>query len=227
VFEQDPVSFAMKREHAIKKEREDRAAGVDPNAADDDETYHSHDEDEESESSTDSITDMLETPDAKKHTNPDNHPAYTQKDRSSDANDQNDAEIGMTGPNRTQSISTNYSVTSAGSSSGANINRANTRTEHRKHRGMMQWKPIRNAVFAKDQSKIGLKKLAHRVTGSLDGRQPGVESGKTLVFTILRAMLMFIRNCSIVNECLYDMVGVAWAGNAIALEFVLAMSTRT
>lgn len=41
----------------------------------------------------------------------------------------------------------------------------------------MQWKPARNAKFAIDEGKIGLKKLKSKVTGGLDGRQPGVETG--------------------------------------------------
>jgi hypothetical protein len=45
----------------------------------------------------------------------------------------------------------------------------------------MQWKPARNAKFAKDEAKIGLSKLKKRVTGSLDGRQPGVETGTFLL----------------------------------------------
>jgi len=33
----------------------------------------------------------------------------------------------------------------------------------------MQWKPARNAKFAKDEAKIGLAKLKKKVTGGLDG----------------------------------------------------------
>jgi len=63
-----------------------------------------------------------------------------------------------------------------GSSIAGDVNKANKRTEQRKQRGMMQWKPARNAKFAKDQGKLGLKKLKSRITGGLDGRQPGVET---------------------------------------------------
>jgi hypothetical protein len=55
-------------------------------------------------------------------------------------------------------------------------NKQNKRTEERKLRGLMQWKPARNAKFAKDEGRIGLGKLKNRITGGLDGRQPGVES---------------------------------------------------
>jgi len=63
-----------------------------------------------------------------------------------------------------------------GSSNYGDPNKANKRTEQRKQRGMMQWKPARNAKFAADQSKLGLRKLKSRLTGGLDGRQPGVET---------------------------------------------------
>ncbi|KAF2760574.1 hypothetical protein EJ05DRAFT_531064 [Pseudovirgaria hyperparasitica] len=55
-------------------------------------------------------------------------------------------------------------------------NKQNKRTEERKQRGLMQWKPARNVKFAKDQGKIGLRKLQKKLTGGLDGRQPGVET---------------------------------------------------
>jgi hypothetical protein len=57
-----------------------------------------------------------------------------------------------------------------------NHNQQNKRTEERKQRGLMQWKPARNLKFAKDETKIGLKKIKNKLTGGLDGRQPGVET---------------------------------------------------
>ncbi|KAF2664191.1 hypothetical protein BT63DRAFT_429713 [Microthyrium microscopicum] len=71
-----------------------------------------------------------------------------------------------------ESISTNTDH----STFSGNANSQNKRTETRKHRGMMQWKPARNMKFAADQSKLSLQKLKKKVTGGLDGRQPGVES---------------------------------------------------
>ncbi|KAL9082833.1 MAG: hypothetical protein Q9159_006164 [Coniocarpon cinnabarinum] len=56
------------------------------------------------------------------------------------------------------------------------VNRQNRRTEERKQRGMMQWRPARNAKFALDEGKIGVRKLKSRFTGSLEGRQPDVET---------------------------------------------------
>jgi len=55
-------------------------------------------------------------------------------------------------------------------------NKANKRTERRKQRGLMQWKPARNAAFAKDEAKFGFKKLQKKLTGGLSGREPQVET---------------------------------------------------
>jgi Ca2+-dependent lipid-binding protein len=76
------------------------------------------------------------------------------------------------------------SRTSGSTGTGGDINKANKRTEQRKQRGLMQWKPARNAKFAKDQGKLGLKKLKSKITGGMDGRQPGVETGKFAPFFI-------------------------------------------
>ncbi|CAK4033533.1 Meiotically up-regulated [Lecanosticta acicola] len=56
------------------------------------------------------------------------------------------------------------------------VNKQNKRTEERKQRGLMQWKPARNLKFAKDEGVIGIRKLKNKVTGGLNGRQPGVET---------------------------------------------------
>jgi hypothetical protein len=128
----------------------------------DDEHEDDVSEDEDEESTTDSIGHMIEATDYSKQTR--DHDAVSQA---------------------MSSVSTQYSAASGKTgSTKANVNKQNARTERRKHRGMMQWKPLRNAVFAKNQSKLGLRKLKHRVTGSLDGRQPGVESGEFLVMQI-------------------------------------------
>jgi hypothetical protein len=60
--------------------------------------------------------------------------------------------------------------------SNKDVNKQNKRTEERKQRGMMQWKPARNAKFAKDQTKLGMNKLKKKLTGGMEGRQPGVET---------------------------------------------------
>ena len=54
--------------------------------------------------------------------------------------------------------------------------KANKRSEKRKQRGLMQWKPMRNAAFAKDEAKFALKKIKHKMTGGLGGREPDVET---------------------------------------------------
>jgi Ca2+-dependent lipid-binding protein len=49
-----------------------------------------------------------------------------------------------------------------------------SRDLHRKHRGLMQWRPMRNVQFAKDEAKFAMRKV--RTLGSLDGREPDVET---------------------------------------------------
>jgi hypothetical protein len=75
---------------------------------------------------------------------------------------------------RTASVNSVGSTTSG--SSGREHNKANKRTERRKQRGLMQWKPARNAAFAKDEAKFGLKKLQRKFTGGLSGREPKIET---------------------------------------------------
>jgi len=45
---------------------------------------------------------------------------------------------------------------------------------YRKQRGLMQWKPMRNLAFAKDEAKFAFKRTLKK--GSLAGRQPDVET---------------------------------------------------
>ena len=53
---------------------------------------------------------------------------------------------------------------------------ATKKAEKRKHRGLMQWKPVRNAAFAKDEAVFAMKKAKKKMTGGLSGREPGVET---------------------------------------------------
>jgi hypothetical protein len=76
---------------------------------------------------------------------------------------------------------TNYTAETDDTSSSRDVNKQNKRAEERKHRGLMQWKPARNMMFAKDEAKLGLKKLTKKVTGGMEGRQPGVETGTFLI----------------------------------------------
>ncbi|KAI9804782.1 MAG: hypothetical protein M1825_001150 [Sarcosagium campestre] len=56
------------------------------------------------------------------------------------------------------------------------INADNKKTEHRKHRGLMQWKPARNAAFTKNEAKFALRRVKNKMTGGLSGREPDVET---------------------------------------------------
>ncbi|RAL58766.1 hypothetical protein DID88_009180 [Monilinia fructigena] len=50
----------------------------------------------------------------------------------------------------------------------------NSKGLHRKQRGLMQWKPMRNLVFAKDEMKFTARRIKNKT--SLSGRQPDVET---------------------------------------------------
>ena len=78
--------------------------------------------------------------------------------------------------NTTAGTMDSYGSTNTEGGSPKDVNKQNKRTEERKQRGLMQWKPARNAKFAKDESIIGLRRLKAKITGGLDGRQPGVET---------------------------------------------------
>jgi hypothetical protein len=45
---------------------------------------------------------------------------------------------------------------------------------HRTQRGLMQWKPMRNLAFAKDEAKFAARRAMK--LGRLSGRQPDVET---------------------------------------------------
>ncbi|KAL8703591.1 MAG: hypothetical protein Q9201_003239 [Fulgogasparrea decipioides] len=53
---------------------------------------------------------------------------------------------------------------------------ANKKSEKRKQRGLMQWKPVRNLAFAKDEAKFTVRRVKHKMTGGLGGREPTVET---------------------------------------------------
>lgn len=52
--------------------------------------------------------------------------------------------------------------------------RSRSRDLHRQHRGLMQWKPLRNVQFAKDEALFAARRL--KKVGSLSGRTPDVET---------------------------------------------------
>jgi hypothetical protein len=75
--------------------------------------------------------------------------------------------------------STISSAVTASSSQGSTsqTNRANKRSDQRQQRGLMQWRPARNAQFAKDEAKLALRKLKKKVgAGDLTGREPDIET---------------------------------------------------
>ncbi|KAM0284556.1 hypothetical protein ACHAQH_001922 [Verticillium albo-atrum] len=49
-----------------------------------------------------------------------------------------------------------------------------SRDLHRKHRGLMQWRPVRNMQFAKNEAMFAMRKV--KKLGALDGRKPDVET---------------------------------------------------
>ncbi|KAJ5304929.1 uncharacterized protein N7443_004589 [Penicillium atrosanguineum] len=72
------------------------------------------------------------------------------------------------------------SPTATASSSQANTSqtdKANKRSDQRQQRGLMQWRPARNAQFAKDEAKFALRKLKKKIgAGDLTGREPDIET---------------------------------------------------
>lgn len=52
--------------------------------------------------------------------------------------------------------------------------KSRSRDLHRQERGLMQWRPMRNAQFAKDEAKFAARKVSK--LGALDGPKPDVET---------------------------------------------------
>jgi hypothetical protein len=50
----------------------------------------------------------------------------------------------------------------------------NSKSLHREQRGLMQWKPMRNLQFAKNEAKFAVRKIRNK--GTLTGRKPDVET---------------------------------------------------
>ncbi|KAJ5595279.1 uncharacterized protein N7459_001487 [Penicillium hispanicum] len=66
---------------------------------------------------------------------------------------------------------------SSSQASNSQMDKANRRSEQRQQRGLMQWRPARNAVFAKDEAKFALRKMKKKFgAGDLTGREPDVET---------------------------------------------------
>lgn len=54
------------------------------------------------------------------------------------------------------------------------VTKSDKKDLHRKQRGLMQWKPMRNLKFAKDEAIYASRKVVGK--GKLEGREPTVES---------------------------------------------------
>ena len=114
-------------------------------------------------------------------------------DDDSDDDDSSDSDLGvmdgsnttaekMNGHEREASINTTTSGTTAtgevshgkGPIGQFTEYKESQRDNHRRHRGLMQWKPMRNVAFAKDEMKFGVRKIRDKV--GLKGREPDVET---------------------------------------------------
>ena len=62
------------------------------------------------------------------------------------------------------------------SSTGIESEKERKRNLHRNHRGIMEWKPMRNAAFAKNEAVFALRRVKNKMTGGLTGRDPDVET---------------------------------------------------
>lgn len=87
-----------------------------------------------------------------------------------------------TGTTGTGTTSTTNGHNSNSNSSNGNgkvdkqTKKSNKRSEERQQRGLMQWKPARNAVFARDEAKFALRKVRNHLGGDLTGREPDIET---------------------------------------------------
>jgi hypothetical protein len=182
-FGDDPKAYMntkgkKRREPGVEEPLHDRYHPSDNEDHDDDdeESYSSSDLGIEDADTVGSVAAMDDPNGGIKHQPTDLTPD-TDQPRASHATDRTDT---------TAYTATTGTTSGSNGSSGSSkdYKKQNKRTEERKHRGLMQWKPARNAKFAKDEAKIGMAKLKKKVTGGLDGRQPGVETGKCFLFAI-------------------------------------------
>ncbi|KAF6814924.1 c2 domain protein [Colletotrichum sojae] len=118
-----------------------------------------------------------------------------ERDEFDDDEDSSDVDLGLTDATSTNQGSTNQgsdgtrqSIDSANSVTSNASNQSNgngpiralkdyksrSRDLHRQHRGLMQWRPMRNVQFVKDEAKFAVRKITK--LGSLNGRKPDVET---------------------------------------------------
>lgn len=99
-----------------------------------------------------------------------------------DDDDDDDSDIGITDatsstkPSMDTTRTNGTTDTMDSGRSSKDIGNANKRTEKRKHRGLLQWKPARNVQFAADETKFAARRFKNKFTGGLGGREPKVES---------------------------------------------------
>uniref|UniRef100_A0A093VEX5 Meiotically up-regulated protein n=2 Tax=Talaromyces marneffei PM1 TaxID=1077442 RepID=A0A093VEX5_TALMA len=102
--------------------------------------------------------------------------AETNDDDEGDSSDDDEHSTHAKSTRRATTTTTTTS-SSSGASSSKSGNKANKRTEQRQQRGLMQWKPARNAVFAKHEATFALKKAKKKFgMGDLTGREPDIET---------------------------------------------------
>ncbi|TDZ25497.1 Meiotically up-regulated gene 190 protein [Colletotrichum orbiculare MAFF 240422] len=108
-----------------------------------------------------------------------------------DDDDSSDADLGITDASTTQgsdgaraSIDSTQSANSEAPSNASNKSngpikalkdyKGRSRDLHRQHRGLMQWRPMRNVQFVKNEAKFAVRKVTK--LGALNGRKPDVET---------------------------------------------------
>lgn len=154
-FGEDPKAYMD------TKGRKRREPGVDQPLHDPHNPSDDEDNDDSDDSSDSGDLGIMDATNSEQSQSPSAPRKSTATDRTADT----------TGTSGTTNTSASYDTMDSKS-----VNKQNKRTEQRKQRGLMQWKPARNMKFAADEGKIGLRKLKNKLTGGLEGRQPGVET---------------------------------------------------
>ncbi|KAL4882080.1 hypothetical protein BJY04DRAFT_53207 [Aspergillus karnatakaensis] len=182
-FGEDPVKQLKDQQQTVKpKHPHEDLSGGGPGQGDG--VMHlPEEEDEGSQSDTSDSSNEAEGPEL-----PAQHPAAmnntaAQKDNDSGiaiANSDPTAPAVISEPrasiNTVQTDTTTNTAASSSTMSTTASKKAAKRSEQRQQRGMMQWKPARNAVFAKDEAKYALRKVRQKFGGDLAGREPDIET---------------------------------------------------
>lgn len=129
--------------------------------------YHNDHEDDDSDTST-SPSDSEDSEDSYHHIT---KSQYHDSNNTSPPGFHSPTSASATGDEQSQG---NTSGHSSGPIQAIKNYRANQKNLHRRHQGLMQWKPLRSLAFAKDEAKYGARKLRNKV--KLGGRQPDVET---------------------------------------------------